>query len=344
MSSSFKKWDSEKPNWQNGPVVYLACANRDLLREAERFVLKRWREEGAEVDARIDGPVPDFAMLIAETGAISLFGGTRYVLLRELAPSSLSDKDEKELAELFSDLENAVLLVTALYKDGRAAKSKKAKNLAKKAAEHGFFIELKEPTRRENLELVNDAAALCGAKFAPGAAEDLLERAGVNHSLLQNEAEKLAAISGYQTIEREHVRRFGARNVEADVFELMRFVTAGKNAAAQEKLQELFALKTEPIAITAVLGGNFVDMLRVRVGAESRHNIDTVFAHMNYTGNSWRLQKAKENASRYSTTALKQAVSMLMGVDKALKSTALADKKVLVQAAVADLILLRNVE
>ena len=342
MTSFLKKWEKQKNSLGAGSVVYLSGTNAELLREAETQLLARWAADGGETPTRLDGPVPDIGELIATVGAISLFGGCRRVVLRELSPSSLSDKDAKELEELFGELENAMLLVTALHKDKRAAASKKAKALFAAAQSNGLAAELSPPTRQENLAFLHSCAEECGARFGPGAAEELLDRAGAGHALLKNETEKLAAMAGYGQIEAESVKKYGARNIEADVFELMRLITQGRRGPAQEKLAELLALRNEPVAIAAGLGGGFVDMLRVRVGAENRRSPAEVFHDMGYKGNEYRMVKAKENAARYKTGALEEGVLALAKLDKALKSNPLSDKGILLQLAVEDLIRLRE--
>ncbi len=342
MISSFKELDKQWASLQEGAVIYFSSTDANLLREAEKAVVARWEKEGQETPTRLDGPLPDMGELIAATGAISLFGDSRHVILRELGAGALSDKDAKELIELFGDLENAVLLVTALHKDKRTATGKKAKSLLEAAAKNGFAAELSPPTKAENLAFLREVAAGCGAQFAPGAAEELLDRAGANRPLLENETLKLAAMAAYGTIETTAVQKYGALNIEADVFELVRLITTGRRGPAQEKLAELLSLKHEPIAITAALGGSFVDMLRVRVGAEGRHSPAEVFRDMHCTGNEYRLVKAKENAARYSTAALEEGVLALEGLDRALKSNPLSDKGILLQATLEDLIRLRE--
>ncbi len=343
MTSLLNKLEKQWDALQNGGVIYFSATDAGLLREGEKAVSQRWKDEGKEAPTRLDGPQPDLGELIAAAGAISLFGGTRQVILRELAPASLSDKDAKELTELFGDLENALLLVTALHKDKRAAGSKKAKMLFEAAAKSGFAAELQPPTKQENLAFLQQTAQNCGgAGFAPGAAEELLERCGPSRPLLQNETEKLAAISAYGQIACQTVRRYSVNNIEADVFELVRLITAGRRGPAQEKLAELFELRHEPVAITAALGGSFVDMLRVRTGAECRKAPAAVFTDMGYKGSDYRLVKAKENAQRYSTKALEQGVLALAKLDRDLKSNPLSDKNILLQAAVEDLIRLRE--
>lgn len=325
---------------QDTPVWFFTSTQAALLREAEAPVLRALEEAHGEEATRIDGPAPDLGDIIGAAGAISLFGGVRVVHLREITPSAMADKDAAELAALLGELENAVLVVTVLYKDEKAAKTKKAKQLFDAAAAAGYARDITPPTRRDNLRYLEASAAALDARFAPGAAEALLERAGEDRPLLANETAKLAAIAGYGTITTEQVERYGAHNVEADVFALVRHIVGGNRGAAFALLRDLFALKHEPFAIAASLSGTFVDMLRVRVGEKRGRNPAAVFGEMGYKGNPWRLTKAKENARRYSDAALRRAVLLLAELDLSLRTTALPDREkgVLVEAAMEALI------
>ncbi len=321
------------------PVYYLASAEEALLREAGAEARRALLAGEAEAEAtRVAGPAPDMGEVVAAAGAISFFGTRRVVELWQISPSAMADKDAAELAALFGEVENAVLLVTSLYKDKKAADSKKAKMLFAAAAKAGFAQELARPTRRQNLDFLAAKAAALGASFAPGAAEALLERAGEDRPLLENETAKLAAMAGYGQISRESVEKYAAHNVEADVFALSRAITSGRKAESYQKLAELLELRHEPTAIAAALAGSYVDMYRTRVGAEANKPAADVFKDMNCTGSPYRLQKARENARRYSTPALRQCILCLAGLDRRLKSSALPDKSILLQAAVGQLL------
>lgn len=321
------------------PVYYFASLKEELAKEQAALVLKEIARAGQDEEVtRLDGPVPDIGAAIAAAGAISFYGTPRVVELRLISPSTMGDKDVEELASLFGMLENAVLVVSAVYKDKKTASSKKAKLLLASAQEYGYGAEVAEPGKNENLLFLAQAAAGLGAEFEPGAAELLLENAGADRVLLKSETEKLAAMCGYGGISKKMVSEYAAHNIEADVFELARLITSRRKAEAFGKLHQLLQLKNEPIAICAALSGTYVDMYRVKCAGEEKVSISTAFSELGYKGSEYRLQKAKENGARYSLGQLEDAVLCLGELDGALKSSALPDKSILLEATVGELL------
>ena len=74
----------------------------------------------------------------------------------------------------------------------------------------------------------------------------------------------------------------GTVSLEADVFEMIRMITAKNATGACKKLQTLLRLQQEPIAITAAMIGSYVDLYRVKLGATKRKNFRT--SSMNSSG------------------------------------------------------------
>lgn len=322
-----------------GTSVYYFCSTEvEPLRAAAQKVSKALlsHPDGADT-TRLDGPGIDFGAVIEAAGSLSFFGTPRVIELREIVVSSLSDKDAAELATLFADVQNAVFLITVLHKDKRTAGSKKSKLLFDAAAKAGYAEELQKPTRQQNIAYIGKVAQHLGAQFAPGAEEVLLDRAGEDRPLLANETQKLAAISGYTQISIDMVNEYATDNTEADVFQLARAITARQRREAYARLDKLLVQKHEPIAIAAALSGTFVDMYRVRCGAEIGLAPAAVGADLGYTGSPYRLQKAKENAARYTTAELETCLLELGELDAALKSSPLPDKSVLLTTTIARL-------
>lgn len=75
----------------------------------------------------------------------------------------------------------------------------------------------------------------CGAQFAKGAEAALLDRCGEDQFLLKNEIDKLAALSGYGTITAEMVAQLGTVTLDADTFDMVKLVAAGRHRPGPAK-------------------------------------------------------------------------------------------------------------
>ena len=232
-------------------------------------------------------------------------------------------------------LENAVLVMSTVFKDDKAKLSKKAKQLIGAAEKAGLTAELVKPGPQDAKRFAVEKARELGAVLSPGAASELVERCGTDLFALESELSKLAAVADYGEITPELIAQMGTQSIEADVFEMVRLVTARNKTRAMAKLSQLLELQNEPIAIAAALSGSFVDMYRVKCGAAAHRNYAAVHKDFSYRGSDYRLRKSGETASHYSRAQLEHILSVLLGLDAALKSSA-ADGTVLLQTALCE--------
>ena len=116
------------------------------------------------------------------------------------------------------------------------------------------------------------------------------------------------------------VAEMGTVSLEADVFEMIRMITAKNATGACKKLQTLLRLQQEPIPITAAMIGSYVDLYRVKLGAAKRKSYSTVFKDFGYKGSDYRLKRSAETASHYTLPQLEACLQILLELDKSLKS------------------------
>ena len=128
---------------------------------------------------------------------------------------------------------------------------KRAQKLIAQCTKVGFAEELAKPKPYELKVMVMDRAKAQDTTLSEGTATALLERCGEDPFLLENEVDKLCALSGYQTVTTAMVAEMGTVSLEADVFEMIRMITAKNATGACKKLQTLLRLQQEPIPITA---------------------------------------------------------------------------------------------
>ena len=292
------------------PVYYFYSSERYLVRQAVARASKLLAEGEDEETTVLDGATPEIEQLIMAAGTISFFGTRRVVLLPEVDPAAYSDKDLDELCATLASLENAVVVLGSVFEMERnkLKLGKRAQKLIAQCTKVGFSEELAKPKPYELKVMVMDRAKAQDTTLSEGTATALLERCGEDPFLLENEVDKLCALSGYQTV------------TTAMVAEMIRMITAKNATGACKKLQTLLRLQQEPIPITAAMIGSYVDLYRVKLGAAKRKSYSTVFKDFGYKGSDYRLKRSAETASHYTLPQLEACMQILLELDKSLKS------------------------
>lgn len=331
-----KEWKKALENWQEQRVFLLYSKDEYELHRFSEQTQSRLEKCEQTTAERFPGPAPDLAAVTDAAGMMSFFGTRRVLVLPFVEPQALSDADAALLADLMEQAENSVFVITLFIKDDRTAKSKKCKLILDAAEKNGFCAECAAPQEKDAKQLVVRRAKELSTAISEEAARLLAERCGTDLFLLESETEKLAAACGYTEIRPELVSAMSTVNIEADVFELVNLVESRRQAQALRKLNELFELQHDPIAVTAVLCGTFADLYRVKCAYEAGKTYEDVYRDFQYKGSPYRLKKASQAASRYQKAQLRRNLALLLELDAALKRSA-ADKQVLLQTALCEM-------
>ena len=322
------------------PVYYFYSSERYLVRQAVSGLTRLLASGEDEETTILDGATPEIEQLIMAAGTISFFGTRRVVVLPEIDPATYSDKDLEELNDTLASLENAVVVMGSMFdlERNKLKLGKRAQKLIAQAKKLGYAEELAKPKPYELKVMMIERAKEQGATLPEGAASALMERCGEDPFLLENEVDKLCALSGYQTVTASMVAEMGTVSLEADVFEMIRMITAKNATGACKKLQTLLRLQQEPVAITAAMIGSYVDLYRVKLGAAKRKNYSAVFKDFGYKGSDYRLKRSAETASHYTLGQLEACMQVLLDLDKSLKSQPV-DDQILLESALCRLAL-----
>ena len=304
------------------PVYYFYSSERYLVRQAVNAAVRILSADSDEDATVLDGAAPEIEQLIMAAGTISFFGTRRVVVLPEVDPAAYSDKDIEELNSTFASLENAVVVLGSVFEleRNKLKLGKRAQKLIAQCKALGYTEELAKPKPYELKVMMIDRAKEQGTTLPEGAAAALLERCGEDPFLLENEVDKLCALSGYQTVTAAMVAEMGTVSLEADVFEMTRMITAKNATGACKKLQTLLRLQQEPIAITAAMIGSYVDLYRVKLGVSKRKNYSAVHKDFGYKGSDYRLKRSAETASHYTLGQIEACMQILLELDQSLKS------------------------
>ena len=320
------------------PVYYFYSSERYLVRQAVAAATRILTADSDEDATVLDGAAPEIEQLIMAAGTISFFGTRRVVVLPEVEPSGYGDKDLEELCSTLASLENAVVVLGSVFEleRNKLKMSKRAQKLIAQCKALGYTEELAKPKPFELKVMMIDRAKEQGATLPEGAATALLERCGEDPFLLENEVDKLCALSGYQTVSTAMVAEMSTVSLDADVFEMIRMITAKNATGACKKLQTLLRLQQEPIAITGAMIGSYVDLYRVKLGAAKRKPYGTVFKDFGYKGSDYRLKRSAETASHYTLKQIENCMQVLLELDQSLKGQPV-DAQILLETALCRL-------
>ena len=319
-------------------VYYFYSSERYLVRQAVAAATRILTADSDEDATVLDGAAPEIEQLIMAAGTISFFGTRRVVVLPELEPGSYGDKDLEELCSTLASLENAVVVLGSVFEleRNKLKMGKRAQKLIAQCKALGYTEELAKPKPFELKVMMIDRAKEQGATLPEGAATALLERCGEDPFLLENEVDKLCALSGYQTVSTAMVAEMSTVSLDADVFEMIRMITAKNATGACKKLQTLLRLQQEPIAITGAMIGSYVDLYRVKLGAAKRKPYGTVFKDFGYKGSDYRLKRSAETASHYTLKQIENCMQVLLELDQSLKGQPV-DAQILLETALCRL-------
>ena len=198
------------------PVYYFYSTERYLVRQAVNAAVRILSADSDEDATVLDGAAPEIEGLIMAAGTISFFGTRRVVVLPEVDPGAYGAKDLDELCSTLASLENAVVVLGSVFplERNKLKAGKSAQKLIAQCKAIGYVEELAKPRPFELKAMMIDRAKAQGTSLPDGAAAALLERCGEDPFLLENEVDKLCALSGYQTVTAAMVADMGTVSLQ----------------------------------------------------------------------------------------------------------------------------------
>lgn len=265
------------------------------------------------------------------------FFGERLIVIKDGDITSLNENDFEKLAQLIEDCDGNRLAVVLTYEDDKKLKSKKYEKLFDKVQKYGLLHYVQEINERYLEEMIVSHAKKQGTDLPKDVARKIVENIGKDVGLLVNEVDKYCAASDYTRITMEIVDRIGVKTVEASVFDMIDLICRKKPVKAIEKLNSLFELRTDEIAILGSMTTGFVDMHRCKLAQSQRKDYNRVHRDFESKANSYRYKKAMNNAANFSLSALEEILQLLMKADISMKSSA-RDKKQMLYVLITQII------
>ncbi len=265
------------------------------------------------------------------------FFGERLIVIRDGDITSLNEEDFSNIERLVEECDGNRLAIVLTYEDDKKIKAKKYERLFEKVNKYGMLHFVQEINEKYLEEMIIAHAKKQGTDLQKDVARKIVENIGKDVGLLVNEVDKYCAASDYSRITLEIVDNIGVKTVEASVFDMIDLICRKKPVKAIEKLNNLFELRTDEIAILGAVTSSFVDMHRCKLAQGRRKDYNQVQKDFEKNANSYRYKKAMNNASNFSLAAIEEILQLLMKTDISMKSSA-RDKKQLLYVLITQII------
>lgn len=285
-----------------------------------------------------DGKQSSLDDIIKDAQMLPVMSEYNFVLIRDY-PVEKSKSDMKQLKEFLSDVPESTVLVLCYDSAAPDVKSASFKSLRNMFDKAGTVVQLDRKSESELIKLLVSGAAKRGAVLSSANAGYLISLAGSDMTVLLNELDKLSAFAGGGEITRDIIDDMAVKCLQARVYDLSKAVVSGNADAAYSVLDTLFSMREDPILLTAVISGVYVDMYRVKCAKSAGMGYDDVAAHFNYRGREFALRNASRDCASLSEKQLRASLDVIADTDLKLKSTAV-DKRVLIEEMIVKLMMI----
>lgn len=262
------------------------------------------------------------------------------VIVRDYALDALSKEEMKTLEAYLSDVaQSSVLIFWMDAIEVNSKKSAKWNKIIKMISVAGMCVNLEKRDMRSLVKMVCDGGKKRNCEISADVGEYLVSQVGSDLRTLLNEVEKLSSFATGRKALKEDVDAVAVKSLEAKAFDLSKSIIRRDYEKAYLILNNLLALREEPVIILSAVSSSFVDMYRVKCAKIAGFQALDVGKHYNYRNMDFRLRNASRDCDALTVEQLRNSVRCLCEADMALKGSA-PDKRLVLEETVVKLLLI----
>lgn len=312
--------------------VYLFCGEETYLREqaVSRFkeFFSRGGDSGLNID-QVDGEAAALSDIVARAETLPFLGAKRLVVVKDpvfLKPARRASEEaaggekptgERREVALLEYLKNPLVSTCLIFTTGEPLDRRKRVFQAIK--KNGRVLEFTFLSRGELARWLAQKAGAADKRFAPGAADLLLDRAGPSLQKLVLELEKLFSYtSGRTEITPGDVCQICPPRLEENIFSIVDAVGSRRCGEALAGIKEMLAAKEPALRILSMISRQFRLLLQIHDLLGRGCPAGEIPARLNI--HPYVARKVAEQCRNFDRPALIGAFATLLEIDVAVKS------------------------
>ena len=287
---------------------YLGELRKKLLDElTESFNYHRFTQETFDVQSFADA-----------VEALPMMAESTFVQADDIDLFKLPEAERNKMAEVLSDVPEYCTVVFA-YETVEWKPDKRLKTLWAAIDKNASIVEFAKQSQKDLIAWVTRHFATRGKKISTDLCAYLIDITGGTMTALQGEIQKISAYSGADAVCRADIDAVTEPVLDAVVFQLTDLLGSGKYGEALLKLQQLFKMQQEPIAILGAVGGHFRRISTARTLIDCGRGADDL---VKLTGmKDYPARKTMSAAGKFSQRFCRRAAELVLETDRGMKTS-----------------------
>ena len=178
------------------------------------------------------------------------------VQVDEIDIFKMNESDREKMTDILSDIPEYCTVVFT-YETVAWKPDKRYKKLWEAIDENATVVEFAKQDQRDLVAWITRHFAAHKKRISGDLCVYLIDITGGTMTALSGEIEKICAYSGADEICRSEIDAVVEPVLDAVVFQMTDLLSEGRYAGALDKLQQLFKMQQEPLAILGAVGGHF---------------------------------------------------------------------------------------
>lgn len=240
------------------------------------------------------------------------------VQVDDIDPFKMNEGDRGKMVEILSDIPDYCTVVFT-YITIPWKPDKRLKKLWEAIDGSGAVVEFARQDQRDLIAWVTRHFSARKKRISTELCAYLIDITGGTMTALSGEIDKICAYSGADEIRKTDIDAVTEPVLDAVVFQMTDFLSAGRYDQALNKLQQLLKMQQEPLAILGAVGGHFRRIGAARTLLDSGRNsadLQKLCGLPDYPA-----RKTMEAARRFSAEFCKKAALLVLETDYKMKTS-----------------------
>ena len=240
------------------------------------------------------------------------------VQVDDIDPFKMNEGDRGKMVEILSDIPDYCTVVFT-YITIPWKPDKRLKKLWEAIDGSGAVVEFFRQDQRDLIAWVTRHFSARKKRISTELCAYLIDITGGTMTALSGEIDKICAYSGADEIRKTDIDAVTEPVLDAVVFQMTDFLSAGRYDQALNKLQQLLKMQQEPLAILGAVGGHFRRIGAARTLLDSGRNsadLQKLCGLPDYPA-----RKTMEAARRFSAEFCKKAALLVLETDYKMKTS-----------------------